>query len=75
MFQRWDLTIRIYQEEDGSYFAEVVNFPWCFTMGKNIEELNTNIKEAIVAYSKSLLIDAENHNFHFSKKDLSLTPK
>jgi predicted RNase H-like HicB family nuclease len=44
-------------------------------MGKNIEELNTNIKEAIVAYSKSLLIDAENHNFHFSKKDLSLTPK
>lgn len=70
MFTRSEFTIKISQEDDGSFFAEVVNLPWCFTMGETLDDINKNLKEAIIAYAKSLSIDAQKADFHFTAKDL-----
>ncbi len=66
----WDFEIKIYKEEDGSYYWEVVNLPGCFTMGETLEDLNKNLKEAIASYILSLQKDLINFNFHISNKDV-----
>lgn len=43
-------TIKISQEEDKSFYAEVVELPGCFSSGETIEELQKNVKEAIQCY-------------------------
>ncbi len=44
------LDVRIFQEEDGSYYASVENLPGCFTMAETLDELDGNIREAITSY-------------------------
>lgn len=65
-----DLNIKIYQEEDGSYYAEVKNLPGCFTSAETIEELEINLKEAIDSYISSLKKDLINIKFSISSKDI-----
>lgn len=66
-----DLNIQIFQEEDGSYYAEVKNLPWCFTAANTIEDLEINLKEAINSYILSLQKDLINVKFNISSKDIT----
>ncbi len=43
-------TIKIYQEEDNSLYAEVIELPGCFTTAENIEELHWKVEEAVQCY-------------------------
>ena len=37
----------IHEAEEGGYWAEVPSLPGCVTQGETMEELNTNLREAI----------------------------
>lgn len=65
-----NFTIRVFQEEDGSYYAEVVNLPGCFTMGKTLPELGKNLKEAIASYLSSIKKELSEYQFHITPKDI-----
>lgn len=41
-----ELTVRVH-EEDGSYWAEVVELPGCFASGQTLDELRSSLDEAI----------------------------
>jgi predicted RNase H-like HicB family nuclease len=41
-----ELTVRVH-EEDGSYWAEVVELPGCFASGETLDELRVALGEAI----------------------------
>lgn len=44
----------IVYEEEGSYWAEVPALPGCFSSGDTMEELRTNISEAIRMHLQGL---------------------
>lgn len=44
------LKIVIHKAEEGGYWAEVPALPGCFTQGENLQEIKTNIREAIELY-------------------------
>ena len=52
-------TVKITKDEDNSFYAEVFELPWCFTTGKDINELKKNIKEAIECYLEWMKLDIE----------------
>jgi predicted RNase H-like HicB family nuclease len=41
-----ELTVRVH-EEDGSYWAEVLELPGCFASGDTLDELRAALDEAI----------------------------
>lgn len=65
-----NFNIRVCQEVDGTYFAEVENLPGCFTMGATLEELNSNLREAIASYLSSVQKDLSQYRFHITDKDI-----
>ena len=40
----------IHEAEEGGYWAEVPAFPGCISEGDNLEELKSNLKEAITGW-------------------------
>ena len=40
----------IHEAEEGGYWAEVPALPGCFTQGETREELEGNLREAIIAW-------------------------
>jgi predicted RNase H-like HicB family nuclease len=46
--------VRIEQDEDGMYVADVPALPGCISQGATRNEALTNIREAIYAYIESL---------------------
>ena len=42
-----NFAIIIHQEREGGFWAEVPALPGCYSQGETIEELKTNIREAI----------------------------
>ena len=40
----------IHEAEEGGYWAEVPALPGCVTEGDNLEELKSNLREAIVGW-------------------------
>lgn len=42
--------VRIHREEDGSFWAEVLDLPGCFASGANLDELSEALEEAISLY-------------------------
>lgn len=46
--------VRIEQDEDGMFVAEVPSLPGCISQGKTRAEALTNVKEAIEGYLASL---------------------
>ncbi|GBE57037.1 MAG TPA: type II toxin-antitoxin system HicB family antitoxin [Euryarchaeota archaeon] len=61
-------TVLVEQDEDGaSYIGTVPDIKGCHSYGETLDELMTNIKEAIVANLQALKIDANNlPKAHFS---------
>ena len=58
-------TIKISQETDGSFYAEVVELPGCFSTWETIEELKEHIKEAIQCYLEWIQKDIEKETISF----------
>lgn len=40
-------TARVNEEDDGTYWAEIVELPGCFATGDSLEELRSGLSEAI----------------------------
>jgi predicted RNase H-like HicB family nuclease len=45
-----EFTIRVQHEDDGSYWAEVIELPGCFASGFSMDELIDALSEAISLY-------------------------
>lgn len=45
--QAGEYIVRVHQESDGSYWAEVLNLPGCFASGHTLDELREGLAEAI----------------------------
>ena len=58
-------TIKIFQEEDKSLYAEVVELPWCFTTAENIDELHEKIEEAVECYLEWMQKDVKEKKVSF----------
>ena len=43
-----NVEIIVHKAEDGSYWAQVPAIPGCVSQGETLEELNDNIREAII---------------------------
>ena len=52
---KMDYKVAIYEDEDGVFTAECLELPGCISDGNTKEEAVENIKEAIDAYSESIL--------------------
>ena len=44
------IKVKIHKAEEGGYWAEVENMPGCITEGETLEEVRTNLKEAILGW-------------------------
>ncbi|WP_017294434.1 type II toxin-antitoxin system HicB family antitoxin [Geminocystis herdmanii] len=44
----------IHEAEEGGYWAEVPSLPGCVTEGDTMEELETNLREAIELYLRPI---------------------
>jgi predicted RNase H-like HicB family nuclease len=42
--------VRVHQEDDGSFWAEVLDLPGCFASGDTLDELRAALQEAISLY-------------------------
>jgi len=43
----------VHPEAEGGYWAEVAGLPGCFTQGETLDELYSNLKEAIACHLDS----------------------
>lgn len=62
--------IKVYKEEDWSFFAEVINLPWCFTRGETIKDLEENIEEAIKLYMLNLKKELDENHINLTANNL-----
>jgi predicted RNase H-like HicB family nuclease len=44
------IKVKIHKAEEGGYWAEVENMPGCITEGETLEEVRSNLKEAILGW-------------------------
>ena len=42
-------TMLVHEAEEGGYWAEIVELPGCVTQGETLDELKTNMREALEA--------------------------
>jgi predicted RNase H-like HicB family nuclease len=54
------LKVVIHKAEEGGYWAEVPALPGCFTQGETLQEIETNIREAVNLYIESANDSADN---------------
>ena len=46
------LKVLIHKAEEGGYWAEVPSLPGCFSQGENMDDLKSNVKEAVEGWLK-----------------------
>jgi predicted RNase H-like HicB family nuclease len=51
------LTVQVHNDEDGGFWAEVVEIPGCITQGDTVEELEANLREVIEMSLDGLIED------------------
>ena len=54
-----EYTYVVHRAEEGGYWAEVPVLPGCFTQGETLEEVVTNLREAIEAHVAALKQDGQ----------------
>jgi predicted RNase H-like HicB family nuclease len=54
-----EYTYVIHKAEEGGYWAEVPALPGCFTQGETLEEVVSNLREAIEAHVAALRDDGQ----------------
>jgi predicted RNase H-like HicB family nuclease len=57
------IKIIVHEAEEGGYWAEVPAIPGCVSQGDSLEELDQNIREAIVGCLSVDLIEPVNDGF------------
>ena len=45
-----EYVVRVHEEDDGSFWAEVLDLPGCFASGDSLDELREALQEAISLY-------------------------
>jgi predicted RNase H-like HicB family nuclease len=45
-----EFTARVHREDDGTYWAQVVDLPGCFASGDSLDELGDALREAVALY-------------------------
>lgn len=53
------LTVLVHEDETGGYWGEVLEFPGCISQGESLDEMDSNIREAIEAVLDVKLEDGE----------------
>ncbi len=53
------IKIVVHTAEEGGYWGEVPGLPGCFSQGESLDELFSNMQEAIEGYLMATNIDAE----------------
>ena len=54
-----EYTVIIYEAEEGGYWAKVPALPGCYSQGETLDEVLTNIKEAIESHIAALKEDGQ----------------
>ena len=44
------VTVHVYRAEEGLYWAEMPEYPGCYTQGDFMDELKENVREAVQCY-------------------------
>ena len=44
------VTVHVYRAEEGSYWAEMPDYPGCYTQAETMDELQENVREAVQCY-------------------------
>ena len=57
------VTVDVYRVEEGGFWAEMPEYPGCYTQAETMDELKENVREAVQCY-----IEARNANRHVSEK-------
>jgi predicted RNase H-like HicB family nuclease len=57
------IKIIVHEAEEGGYWAEVPAIPGCVTQGETLEELDNNIREAIVGCLSVDAVDTADGGF------------
>lgn len=56
-----NVTVLVHEAEEGGYWAEVADLPGCLSSGETLDELRTNVLEAIEAWLTVHYEDEEPH--------------
>ena len=44
------VTVHVYRAEEGRFWAEMPDYPGCYTQGETMDELEENVREAVQCY-------------------------
>ena len=44
------VTVHVYRAEEGGFWAEMPEYPGCYTQGETMDELKENVREAVLCY-------------------------
>ena len=44
------VTVHVYRAEEGGFWAEMPEYPGCYTQGETMDELKENVREAALCY-------------------------
>ena len=44
------VTVHVYRAEEGGFWAEMPEYPGCYTQGETMDELKDNVREAVQCY-------------------------
>ena len=44
------VTAHVYRAEEGGFWAEMPEYPGCYTQGETMDELKGNVREAVLCY-------------------------
>lgn len=53
------IKVLVFEAEEGGFWARIPALPGCFTQGETMEELETNIREAVELYLDDSTVGTE----------------
>ena len=59
MKEAMTFTVLVFDAEEGGYWAKVPELPGCVSQGETLEEVEANIRDAILAVLESMREDGE----------------
>ena len=69
-------TVLVHEDEDGGYWGECLELPGCISQGDTLDEMDSNIREAIELVLEVKLEDGEDvNNLQPGEPALGPTPK
>jgi predicted RNase H-like HicB family nuclease len=64
--------IVVHPEATGGYWGEVPSLPGCYSQGESIEELETNLREAVSGYLEVLRVEGRSPDPEVQVLELSV---